>query len=530
MHTPSTPLHERAQTRLAPPPLPPGVEAAIDRHQRLSQPRLKRLWDYYRNPMEQSHLAAASAWRIGAQSGKGYRLAQERGLPARLTSGDSRSDDRAWARKEIVVENDIGWRIQTMVDFMFGRPVAIASNAHDATVRRRIERILDAVWEASGGISLLQDIALLGNIYGYVDLVVRRIGSGASETDGQDDDALAAAAAETVRIEVVEPTRGVAVFSPSDHRELTAYVIRAARPANQDEQERSKPALPAGSGLARWLGLEDKNARLLGGGGSDHEMVQVTEVLTPEGTLVYEQHGTKMNVLAEDDNAVSFGEVPVVHIQNISQPFCYEGLSEVEPLVPLQDELNTRLSDRACRVTFQSFKMFLAKGLEGMDKAPFGPGQVWQTDNPDARVEAIGGDAASPSEDKHIEEIREAMDKTSGVPPLAAGVVRAKIGNLTSENALRVTLMGLLSKTARKRVTYGRGIAEASRLVLAALDSAGILSTEPEQRRVRVDWPDPLPRNEQDLLNAAEKKIALGVSRERVLSELGYSASDPGVV
>src|SRR6202020_610704 len=33
------------------------------------------------------------------------------------------------------------------------------------------------------------------------------------------------------------------------------------------------------------------------------------------------------------------------------------GFSDVEPLIALQDELNTRLSDRAYRVTMTSFRM-----------------------------------------------------------------------------------------------------------------------------------------------------------------------------
>jgi hypothetical protein len=219
-----------------------------------------------------------------------------------------------------------------------------------------------------------------------------------------------------------------------------------------------------------------------------------------------------------------------VHIQNISQPFAYSGLSEVEPLIPLQDELNTRLSDRASRVTMQSFKMYLAKGIDGFDRVPVGPGQVWSTDNIEAKIESFGGNADAPGELEHIEQVREGMDKASGVPPLASGVVRAKIGNLTSENALRVTLMGLLSKTSRKRVTYGRGIAEVCRLVLTGLDEAGILKTDPADRGVRIEWPDPLPRDEQEVLAAAKAKVELGVPRERVLSELGYSPSDPGIV
>ncbi len=93
---------------------------------------------------------------------------------------------------------------------------------------------------------------------------------------------------------------------------------------------------------------------------------------------------------------------------------------------------------------------------------------MWQTDNPDASIDEFGGDSDSPSETAHIDEIRQAMDKTSGVTPVAAGILRNRIGNLSSGNALRVTLMGLLAKTQRKRVTYGRGIEQLCELRLPA--------------------------------------------------------------
>jgi hypothetical protein len=221
--------------------------------------------------------------------------------------------------------------------------------------------------------------------------------------------------------------------------------------------------------------------------------------------------------------------LPVVHIQNMAQPFEYEGLSEVEPLIPLQDELNTRLSDRASRVTLQNFKMYLGKGIDGFEKMPVGPGQLISTDNPNASIEAFGGDSHSPSEEAHIQQIRDAMDKTSGIPPLASGVVQAKIGNLSSANALRITLMGLLSKTARKRVTYGAGIARVCALILAALDQTGALKTRVQDRGVRLAWPDPLPEDVREQVMAAEAKARLGVPPERLLAELGYAPTDPGI-
>ena len=213
----------------------------------------------------------------------------------------------------------------------------------------------------------------------------------------------------------------------------------------------------------------------------------------------------------------------MVHIQNLSQPFYYEGLSDVEPLIPLQNELNTRLSDRANRVTFQSFKMYLGKGIDNFTQRPVGPGQMWSTDNPDASITEFGGDGASPSEEAHIAEVREAMDKASTVSPLAAGLLRAKVGNLTSENALRIVMMGLLAQIDKKRLTYGHGIERVCEMVLHAADVYGILPNKPEERGVRLDWAEPLPDTDSQLLRNALMKLEVGVPRQQVFTELGYA-------
>lgn len=540
---------------------PPLLDALLDSHTRQALPRLRLLWAYYRNPM-QAHAPAPGA---GGLASRGWRLAQEKGLPARLRGLERSSalDDRRWARKEIVIENDIAWRIHAMVDFLLAGQVRITSTAADPALRQRINAALDSVWEASGGITLMQDMALLGNIYGSVDLVVRADQSALKNPSGEgvafaapaltpsttdpsasahadrereeaapprDLGHITSAAAQSLRIEVIDPPRGVALLSPGDYRSISAYIIRA-------EREEAAATTHAPTRFNTWrralAGLVSADA-VPAPPAASRPLTTITDILGPKHRRVYQTTPDGVATLifsapslVNPDRAST--APPVVHIQNLSQPFNHEGLSEVEPLIPLQDELNTRLSDRASRVTLQSFRMFLAKGLDGADQMPVGPGTIWTTDNPDADITPFGGDADSPSESDHIEQIREALDKQSGVPPLASGVVRAKIGNLSSENALKITLMGLLSKTARKRVAYGRGIAEASRLVLEALDALNILNTTPDQRSVRVDWPDPLPRDERQALAAALQKVELGVPRQTVLSELGYSTADPGV-
>ena len=516
-----------------------SIESLIHRQEKLAAPRLANLWAYYRNQMEPCS---------SPQSGRAYRLAQERGLPPRILGAWDRrtpaarftGDDRAWQRKEVVVENDIAWRVQTMVDFMFGRPLKIASTAADPALRNTIEQALAAVWDASGGIALMQDLGLLGHVYGHVDLLIRTQESpsrergqttpthptlndipslGEAETGGS----IPERAAASVRVEVIEPPRGVALPSERDYREIDAYIIRTQREPRADEPAFQSPAL-AGT-LMRWWrsGLEGQRPN---DPATARDLITTTEIFAGASRQLYETTPAGQTTLIDEGPALvhlaSNDRPPIVHIQNISQPFEYAGIGEVEPLIPLQDELNTRLSDRANRVTLQSFKMYLAKGLDGAASMPIAPGIIWSTDNPDAQVTAFGGDGASPSEDRHIDEVREALDKASAVPPLASGVVRAKIGNLSSENALRITLLGLISKTNRKRITYGRGITRASQLILEALHRLNILETAPRDRGLRLDWTDPIPRDEQLALLAAQKKVDLGVPREQVLAELGY--------
>jgi hypothetical protein len=294
-----------------------------------------------------------------------------------------------------------------------------------------------------------------------------------------------ARAARAIRLEIVEPARALPVLCPTDWRKVRAFiqVFEMNRPQCLSFNS-------ARSGDSRWL------RRLLGqlaGPGSNRQHrtrhdqpITVVEVLTADRW----QHYEDARLTAQGINAL--GRIPLVHVQNLPVPFQYGGTSDVEPLVPLQDELNTRLSDRANRIVLQSFKMYLGRGIEGFTSMPVAPGRMWMTDNESASIEEFGGDASCPSEDLHVQELREAMDKLSGVTPIAAGAIRGRIGHLTSAAALRVTMLALLARTQRKRLTYGQAIAQICELALAWLDRAGVFRTAAQERRVSIEWPEPL--------------------------------------
>ncbi|MFB0524308.1 MAG: phage portal protein [Phycisphaerae bacterium] len=505
------------------------VEWLVDTQSIDIQMHFGRLWDYYANPRVETNGAGASDRKVN-ESGRCYAQAQEYGLPARITglvhSGNAgifgARPVQDVQRKEVVIENDIAWRVNATVDFLFGKPIGLVSKSPDGQKRAEIETILKAVFAANGGVGFLQDMAVLGSIYGFVDCFVRpgdeiieRITSSSSQTLSLSGPAVNAGddvlkLAQTIDLELIEAPRALPVLEENDYKKIRYYVQHF----HQKRNALSKNVSRLSWLISRFFGHGSR-----GTGHGTREVVAVTEITSAHAWQRYEDK----QLVAQGE--LPWGFLPVVHIQNIAQPYYYEGLSDVEPLIPLQDELNTRLSDRASRITFQSFKMYLGKGIEGFEDKPVSPGRMWYTDNPEASIEEFGGDTETPSEGLHIAEIREALDKVSGVTPIVAGVLKNKLGNLTSAVALRLTLMGMLSKNERKRFTYSEGLKKICRMVLGILDTANIYRTCKADRDVDIIFPSPLPENMMEKLKEAQIKKELGLPTEQVLRELGYESS-----
>jgi Phage portal protein, SPP1 Gp6-like len=551
--------------------------------------RYRRLWAYYRNPMRACGVASEEQ---GAE--RPYRQAQEWGLPSRITGVRSGLEMFCGAlvdgvaRKEVVIENDIGWRIDTMVDYLFGKPIVINSAAGDPKRRAIIEELLRQILAHNGGIVFLQQLALLGTVYGFIDVLVKfsaedsGLGSEPKENNsvvsaqpavlsgpcgttelgqppaekigpaldgsppsvtkrdaggssshvatagpesGDDESGFAGASnisrealgslARRIRLEIVEPARALPLLSAGDYRCVKGYaqVYQVERGKNS-ATEVAPPVRIGGSIIDRIRARFGRGGNF--GGARRGNQTVVVEIITAQKWQRYEDEV----LVAEGNN--SLGRVPLVHVQNSAIPFEYSGVSDVEPLIPIQDELNARLSDRAYRITMQAFKMYLGKGIENFTEMPVSPGRMWLTDNENASIEEFGGDAKADSEDSHISDVREAMDKISSVTPIAAGAIKSRIGNLTSAAALRVTMLALLAKTERKRTAYGPAIEQMCELALAWLDRAGLFATTPDERRIEINWPSPLPESGQEQLQEAQTKLQIGVPREVVLRELGY--------
>src|SRR4030042_3997289 len=124
------------------------LEWLVDERWPQVQSRFGKMWEYYANPiMDLRRGESHSVERKVNESGKCYVQAQEYGLPARIT-GLARCAEAGMfggrpigdiQRKEVVIENDIAWRINAAGDFLFGKPISVISKAADSQQRKKIE-------------------------------------------------------------------------------------------------------------------------------------------------------------------------------------------------------------------------------------------------------------------------------------------------------------------------------------------------------------------------------------------------------
>ena len=91
-------------------------------------------------------------------------------------------------------------------------------------------------------------------------------------------------------------------------------------------------------------------------------------------------------------------------------------------------------------------------------------------------------------------------------------------GNFPSGDAIKSAETGLVAKARRKMRFFGEGWEEVMRLAFKVLDDprGDITSTE-------TIWADPEYRSEAELADALIKRSALGVPRQQLWEDAGYS-------
>jgi len=273
---------------------------------------------------------------------------------------------------------------------------------------------------------------------------------------------------------------------------------------------RSSASTPNGSYNGRYRGASPAAS----GGSRSVGNVEVIEEWTAEELA-----------LTVDDREVvrtanPYGFIPFVHIPNARPANEFWGVSDLKDVIPLNRELNERMSDMADIIRFHSDPPVVFKGVSEHSDLAVGPGTVW--DVPEgADVELLEWRGQAPAVSDHIERVMRALHDVAETPKTAFG----DSGRLLSGVALETELQPLIQKTLRKRAWWNAGLRQRNRYLLRIAELNGLGSFAPY--RSRVIWPPLLPADSEVEVRNNVALVSAGLrSRRTAMDRLGEESPE----
>lgn len=249
-----------------------------------------------------------------------------------------------------------------------------------------------------------------------------------------------------------------------------------------------------------------------------------------ETTVVYKEFWTKDEVIIyegkyEIDRMENpYGFIPFVQIKNFPIAGRTRGASDIEDIIPLNVEFNTKKSDVSEIIDYHSAPITCIFGAK-IGNLEKGANKVWGGLPKDARVEnlALIGDLVASS--AYIADVRTSMCEVAGIPETVLGGAKA-ISN-TSGVALQYMNLPLIERTKVKRGSTSIGIQQINKVILFIALHEGLIE-KPDSVSMRdfvyneVDIPDTLPKDELLELQKIEQEMKMGIEcRHGAMERLG---------
>ena len=216
------------------------------------------------------------------------------------------------------------------------------------------------------------------------------------------------------------------------------------------------------------------------------------------------------------------GVVPVVPLTNRASLTSAYGVSEFLTVIPQQDAVNKLVADMLIASEFIAYPQRYVTGLEvqvdevtGRAIAPFNVAldKLLVAEDPAAKFGSLSaGDLNNYVQG--IELLVQHIASQTRTPPHYFYLS----GNFPSGDAIKSAETGLVAKTRRKMRFFGEGWEEVMRLSFKVLgDPRGdIIDAE-------TIWADPEYRSESELADALIKRSAIGVPRQQLWEDAGYT-------
>jgi hypothetical protein len=224
----------------------------------------------------------------------------------------------------------------------------------------------------------------------------------------------------------------------------------------------------------------------------------------------------------EDPVPNPLGIVPVVELRNNPRVIGY-GRSEIEQIIPLQDATNKLVMDMLVAAEFSAFKQRWVTGLEiptdesGNPIEPFKAAvdRLWISENPDTRF----GEFQQTDLGGYVRAIETMVQHAATLSRTPPHYFLLNGGQAPSGEAITSAEAGLVAKVHRKMRSFSEGWEEVMRIAFAVLgDQERATAYDAE-----VIWANPAYRSESALVDALLKLSTLGVPKEQLWADAGYT-------
>lgn len=159
----------------------------------------------------------------------------------------------------------------------------------------------------------------------------------------------------------------------------------------------------------------------------------------------------------------SLGEIPVVHIKNLSAPKEFYGLSDGQDLVDLNRELNEKSTDISDTINYHSSPITVITGAK-TKSLQRGPKMIWSGLPAEAKVYNLELESDLGAATQYRDSIKKSMHEIGDIPEGILGETQP-ISN-TSGVALHIQYQPILGRARRKRATYGPGFEKINYFIL----------------------------------------------------------------
>lgn len=225
------------------------------------------------------------------------------------------------------------------------------------------------------------------------------------------------------------------------------------------------------------------------------------------------------------DEVNPFGMINVVHIPNFLLSTSVYGQSDIHNITNINEEYNLVMNSVRKIIKYHAEPTTLIFGAKASE-LDRGAKKVWSNLPIDAKVENLVLDSNLDATYTYMDRLERHMRDLSSTPKVAFDHEGMRLSN-TSGLAMQMTFQPLIEKTKKRRINWKKGLQTANRLILIGHELLGIniheLADDPESIYITdVEFTSPLPRDEQAELDAAAKKIELGIwSQAEAIRRLG---------